>query len=132
MPEMLYFIRHSSSDFHLIKMELKWNFWNFLEFVEFLEFFGTFGIFCLKIPYLEFTTPIISRVSPLEFTYHTYHTYGNLHLYITMVIQKVGPPVLRKILGRIFWMCRSAPRTCVILIPQEGKRINLLSFIPIT
>jgi hypothetical protein len=52
MPEMPYFIRHSSSDFYGIEM-------------EFLDFFGFFGIFCLKIPYLEFTTPIFSRVSPL-------------------------------------------------------------------
>jgi hypothetical protein len=71
MPEMPYFIRHSSSDFYGIEMEFFeffWNFliffgifgifwiflefleflWNFWNFFEFLEFFGIFGIFYLK------------------------------------------------------------------------------------
>jgi hypothetical protein len=57
MPEMPYFIRHSSSDFYYgIEMEFFGIYGIFVEF---------FGIFSLKIPYLEFTTPIFSRVSPL-------------------------------------------------------------------
>jgi hypothetical protein len=41
MPEMPYFIRNSSSDFHGIEME----FWEFFGILEFLEFFGIFGFF---------------------------------------------------------------------------------------